>query len=289
MVTLVAGLLTKETAIAAPVLAAALGAAAETPDARRRIWKMAAISLAVVAGFVIRLVVLPVPASYGADLTRYGVKELLVRPFATLIVPLREEETQWAPVLAIGLVTLVVVALRIAAGRWDRHAPGFRIALVGAAMALAAVAPAPDFYIDANLLGSRYLYLAQAGWALVLIAAFQTASHGRKALICCWSAACLQCGSSWRGCTSTCGPRRPARAPGHRGSRDRDAQLLVVGSLRSPVDAAGLTAVREWLSRGRAPGTARPHPRRARDGRPWRMPSEVERRAVRTGLRGRRV
>ncbi len=184
MVTLVAGLLTKETAIAAPVLAAALGAAAETPDARRRIWKMAAISLAVVAGFVaIRLVVLPVPASYGADLTRYGVKELLVRPFATLIVPLREEETQWAPVLAIGLVTLVVVALRIAAGRWDRHAPGFRIALVGAAMALAAVAPVLSyFYIDANLLGSRYLYLAQAGWALVLIAAFQTASHGRKAL-----------------------------------------------------------------------------------------------------------
>jgi hypothetical protein len=184
MVTLVAGLLTKETAIAAPALAAALGAAAETPDARRRVWKMAAISLAVVAGFVaIRLAVLPVPASYGAGLTRYGVKELLVRPFATLIVPLREEETQWAPVWAIGLVTLVVVALGVAAGRWDRYAPRFRIALVGLAMILAAVAPVLSyFYIDANLLGSRYLYLAQAGWVLILVAVLETASGGRKAI-----------------------------------------------------------------------------------------------------------
>lgn len=184
MATLVVGLLTKETAIAAPVLAVALGAAAETPDARRRIWKMAAISLAVVAGFVaIRLLVLPVPASYGADLTRYGFKELLVRPFATLIVPLREEEARWAPVLAIGLVTVVVVSLRVAAGRWDRHALKFRIALIGVSMILAAVAPVLSyFYIDANLLGSRYLYLAQAGWALFLIAALQTASQGRKAL-----------------------------------------------------------------------------------------------------------
>ena len=145
---------------------------------------MAAISLAVVAGFVaIRLAVLPVPGSYGAALTRYGIKELLVRPFATLVVPLREEETQWAPVLAIGFVTLVVVSLRIAAGRWDRHAPRLRIALVGVAMVLAAVAPVLSyFYVDANLLGSRYLYLAQAGWALVLVAALETASHGRRAL-----------------------------------------------------------------------------------------------------------
>lgn len=184
MATLIAGLLTKETAIAAPLLAAIVGAGGQTREARRQIWMLAAVALVTVALFLaIRLAVLPLPASYGPDLTRYGLKELLVRPFATLLVPLREEEVHWAPVLAMGLVAAVVVALRVAAGLWDRHALRFRVALIGAAMVLAAVAPVLSyFYIDANLLGSRYLYLAQAGWVLILVAALETASGGRRAI-----------------------------------------------------------------------------------------------------------
>jgi hypothetical protein len=185
IVTLVGGLLTKETAVATPLLAAALGAGLVFADARHRMLKAAAISLAVVAGFIaIRLVLLPVPPSYGVDVTRYGIKELLVRPFTTLVVPLREEETRWAPVLAIGCVTLVVVSLRLAAGRWDWQAMRFRIALAGSAMVLAAVAPVLSyFYIDADLLGSRYLYLAQVGWVLVLTVVLQTASAHRDAVL----------------------------------------------------------------------------------------------------------
>jgi hypothetical protein len=182
--TLIAGLLTKETAIAAPLLAAIVGAGARSRDARRRIWLMAALSLITVAAFLaIRLAVLPLPSSYGPDLTRYGLKELLVRPFATLLVPLREEELRWAPVLAIGLVSAVVLSLRVAAGLWDRRATRFRVAVMGAAMVLAAVAPVLSyFYIDADLLGSRYLYLPQAGWVLVLVSVLETASRGRRAI-----------------------------------------------------------------------------------------------------------
>jgi hypothetical protein len=185
MVALLGGLLTKETAIAAPLLAAAIGAGPELPETRHRIWKAAAVSLAVVAGFIaIRLALLPVPASYGVDLTRYGIKELLVRPFATLVVPLREEEAYRAPALAIGFVTLVVVSLRLASGRWDWQAVGFRVALVGGVMVLAAVAPVLSyFYIDDDLLGSRYLYLAQVGWVLILTVVFETASHKRDAVL----------------------------------------------------------------------------------------------------------
>jgi hypothetical protein len=96
---------------------------------------------------------------------------------------LREDEVHWAPVLAIGLVAAVVVGLRLAAGRWDGHTLRFRVALIGAAIVLAAVAPVLSyFYVDANLLGSRYLYLAQAGWVLVLVAVLETASDGRKAI-----------------------------------------------------------------------------------------------------------
>ena len=161
--TLIAGLLTKETAIAAPLLAAIVGAGAETREARRRIWMMAAVSLIAIALFLgIRFAVLPLPATYGPDLTRYGLKELLVRPFATLLVPLREEERHGAPVMAIGLVTAVVVGLRVAAGRWDRYSVRFRVTLIGAAMVLAAVAPVLSyFYIDPNLLGA--LSLSGAG------------------------------------------------------------------------------------------------------------------------------
>jgi hypothetical protein len=185
IVALVGGLLTKETAIAAPLLAAAIGARLELPAARRRLLKAAAISLTVVAGFIaIRLALVPVPASYGVDLTRYGIKELLVRPFATLVVPMREEETHWAPVLAIGCVTLVVVSLRLASGRWDWHAVRFRVALAGGAMVLAAVAPVLSyFYIDPDLLGTRYLYLAQVGWVLILTGVFETASQQREPVL----------------------------------------------------------------------------------------------------------
>jgi hypothetical protein len=181
---LIAGLLTKETAIAAPLLAAIVGAGGRTREVRRRIWMLAAGSLVAVAVFLaIRLAVFPLPASYGPDFTRYGLKELLVRPFATLLVPLREEELHAAPVLAIGLVAAVVVGLRVAAGRWDREAVRFRVVLIGTAMVLAAVAPVLSyFYIDANLLGSRYLYLAQAGWVLILVAVLETASDGRRAV-----------------------------------------------------------------------------------------------------------
>lgn len=182
--TLIAGLLTKETAIAAPLLAATVGASAETREARRRIWMMAAVSLIAVAAFLaIRFAVLPLPASYGPDLTRYGLKELLVRPFATLVVPLRDEELHGAPVMPIGLVTAVVVGLRVAAGRWDRYSVRFHVTLIGAAMVLVAVVPVlAYFYIDPNLLGSRYLYLAQAGWVLTLVAVLETASGGRRGI-----------------------------------------------------------------------------------------------------------
>jgi hypothetical protein len=182
--TLIAGLLTKETAIAAPLLAAIVGAGAKSGDGRRRIWVMAAISLITVAAFLaIRLTALPLPSSYGPDLTRYGLKELLVRPFATLLVPLREEELHRAPMLAIGLVSATVLGLRVAAGRWDRCAMRFRVAVMGAAMVLAAVAPVLSyFYVDADLLGSRYLYLAQAGWVLVLVSVLESASGGRTAI-----------------------------------------------------------------------------------------------------------
>jgi hypothetical protein len=91
-----------------------------------------------------------------------------VRPFATLIVPFRADETLRHPSLGIASAAVVVllVATAAAAGRREQTARGMA-ALV---FVLGSVAPVlAYFYVDPDLLGSRYVYLAVAGWALLLV------------------------------------------------------------------------------------------------------------------------
>ena len=164
---LVAGMLTKETAIAAPFLLLALGF---VRSVRRNAWTAAGACAVIVAVFLtVRFSVLPLPASYSSAPTRYAVKELLVRPYATLVVPFRASETLAHPALGAVSVAIVVLLLTgaIAGGRWrDRTAA---LAFAGAVIVLGAVAPVLTyFYVNADLLGSRYLYLALAGWTLLL-------------------------------------------------------------------------------------------------------------------------
>jgi hypothetical protein len=184
LLALVGGLVTKETAVAAPLLAALVSAGAPTRQARRRTLIAAALSLGVVGAFaVIRLAILPLPGSYEVPATRYAVKELVVRPFATLVVPLREEETRSAPLVAIALVAATVFLLRGAAARWDRHSARLWRTVVAGAMVLVAVLPVLSyFYVDPDLAGSRYLYLAQAGWTIAVASMLETVSRGLRVM-----------------------------------------------------------------------------------------------------------
>jgi hypothetical protein len=164
---LVVALLTKETAIAVPGLLLVLGL---IPAIRRTAWLTAAASAAIVAIFLaVRFSVLPLPAGYSPAATRYAAKELLVRPFATLVVPFRADETLRHPALGILSAAFVVLLLAVGAGRngWRDGAAARAAAATG--MVLAAVGPVlAFFYVDPDLLGSRYLYLALAGWVLLL-------------------------------------------------------------------------------------------------------------------------
>ena len=164
---LVVALLTKETAIATPALLLMLGLIVEI---RRRAWITAGACAAVVAVFlVVRFSVLPLPADYSPAASRYAAKELLVRPFATLIVPFRADETLRHPVLGLLSAASVVLILAFGASRngW-RDAVAARAA-AAAGMVLAAVGPVLTyFYVDPDLLGSRYVYLALSGWVLLL-------------------------------------------------------------------------------------------------------------------------
>ena len=164
---LVVALLTKETAIATPALLLMLGLIS---GIRTPAWITAGACAAVVAIFLlVRFSVLPLPADYSPGASRYAAKELLVRPFATLIVPFRADETLRHPALGLLSGAFVVLVLAFGAGRngWRDHGAARGAAAAG--MVLAAVGPVLTyFYVDPDLLGSRYVYLALTGWVLLL-------------------------------------------------------------------------------------------------------------------------
>ena len=134
-----AALLTKETAICAPIVALCLS----LPYKRwRTTWPTLALSVAVVASFLaIRLMLLPLPPTYRSIPDRYTVKELLVRPFQTLLVPLRDVEVQALPIVALALAAVVVVALSAAAAKWSGSTAAFHMSLAATSVILASVAP----------------------------------------------------------------------------------------------------------------------------------------------------
>lgn len=114
---LIGACLTKETGVTATALGVLV---CVTVRAQRSRWLLVATSAAVVAVLLaVRFAFVPFPRTMAPQLSRYEVKELLVRPFATLLVPLREAEATALPLVAVAL-------------------------------------------------GSRYLYLASVGWAILL-------------------------------------------------------------------------------------------------------------------------
>jgi hypothetical protein len=174
---LLVALLTKETAIAAPGLLLVLGL---IPGIRRPAWVTAAACAAIVTAFLaVRFSMLPLPAGHSPAATRYAAKELLVRPFATLNVPFRVDETLRHPALGILSAAFVVLLLAFGAGRngWRDRTSARAAAATG--IVLGAVAPVlAYFYVDPDLLGSRYLYLALTGWVLLLATSASTLSPG---------------------------------------------------------------------------------------------------------------
>ena len=85
---------------------------------RRPAFAAAAACDVIVAAFLaVRFSMLPLPEGHSTAATRYTIKEPLVRPFATLIVPFRMDETLRHPSLGILSIAFVVLVLAVAAGR----------------------------------------------------------------------------------------------------------------------------------------------------------------------------
>ena len=108
------------------------------------------------------------------EITRYTLKEQVSRSFGSLAVPLSADAIGSAPWLAIGLAVLAIGpaiwALVTSRQRVVEHGIGVQ----GLLWALAAALPAVGYlYVTSSMLGSRYLYLSTAGWAIYVAATTQ--------------------------------------------------------------------------------------------------------------------
>jgi hypothetical protein len=161
-----AAMLSKETAIVLPLIAAALATRARVN------LRSVAISAVLAAAYTaLRL-------WSGADATtvlaagssmRYAIKEILVRPFATLGVPWTRTELigSTASRIALGLAPVGVVVALIVSYVVGRHG-GLR-PMTNIAWVFLGIAPlATLFFVNDDLEGSRYLYLPLAGWCLFI-------------------------------------------------------------------------------------------------------------------------
>jgi hypothetical protein len=158
---------TKETAVAAPFLACAVWCG------RRDRWRTLILAgvLIVLAYASVRLLVTQGDAAFAVVPSRYFVKELVSRPFATLAVPFNGAELARAPAIGI-LMTWILLGWLVAAATTGRGTSMKASTTVrGAAWVLLSAAPVYSmFYVTADLQGSRYLYLPACGWTLLLAA-----------------------------------------------------------------------------------------------------------------------
>lgn len=178
-VTLLLALLTKETAVCAPVIALMLAGFFRKP------WRVAFSGLVVAAAYaVIRLSVLPAPAGFLSTPSRYMLKEMVSRVFSTLGTPWTSSELSTYPVLGVLSGWMMLGLLFTILTRENARRREVLPAVVSSALwILLSVAPIyAYFFVSSELQGSRYVYLPSVGWALMLAWLFEGLSAAARPL-----------------------------------------------------------------------------------------------------------
>jgi hypothetical protein len=187
---LVLGLLCKESAIAIPglVLAFAMTRFGRTPSLRKNATALVCL-LATAAVFLILRS--SASSSVREQMMRLprdnrAVKDLVVRPFAALVIPARTDRGVGADVYCLGGSVLLIIGLLLLQRRSRRAAldetpdTGDRpaIALLGVAwIGITALPLLMEFGVGPDLEGGRFLYTPSVGFALLIASA--TPSEGR--------------------------------------------------------------------------------------------------------------
>jgi hypothetical protein len=171
-----AGLLSKESAIVLPVLLVLI------VFASARTWRETttqglsiALMICTVLGFVItRMLLSSAVADHLEQIPagRRQWKDLLVRPFTGLALPMRTDTGISSEAYLSGLIVLALIGIvlwQIARSRSNDMDQRATVLTIGVGwIVLAALPLLVQFYVSPTLQGSRYLYLPSAGFALVL-------------------------------------------------------------------------------------------------------------------------
>lgn len=176
----VGGLLSKETALAIPALLLLVVAVSPVQPSRLRIVQVLITGLLSLGYLAIRASLAPVVAGHLQNLPgdRRQWKDLLVRPFSGLTVPMRTDEGVEATVYVGGLLLLTlfaIAAIRVLRASGTGHESNRAAAVLCLGIGWITLSTLPlllSFYVAPNLEGSRYLYLPAAGFALAASVAF---------------------------------------------------------------------------------------------------------------------
>lgn len=158
----VAAVLTKETAVVIPVLLALAAVASG-----RRVVEWTTVAAAVcVAGYVaFRIIAMPAPSAAFAPVEGYVLKELVGRPFASLVLPWTRAEMLRHPIALAAVPQIAIGGLVLLYA--IRHRAARLLPLV--LWVLVAVLPLVQYmYVGEWLDGSRYLYVPLVAWAVVV-------------------------------------------------------------------------------------------------------------------------
>jgi protein O-mannosyl-transferase len=176
---LILGLLSKESAVAIPLLAVVL--LVRLPDPRRTAAWPALVAGALVCLFyvAVRLTSMALPEAYAAAPSRYVVKELIARPIGALAIPWSTAVLDSWP--ALGFVWALAVVVAAAAYAWRTNKVVTLSTVVRCLIAVfVGVLPVYSmFFITGDLENARYLYLSTAFWVLAVVAFTTTLAASR--------------------------------------------------------------------------------------------------------------
>jgi hypothetical protein len=168
IVCLLVGLLSKETAVAIPVLAVIV-LAARGGATQGSVKTTVGVSLVVAAGFIAWRLAVGV-GEHAAEPSRYLLKKIGASAFATLAMPWMTTEIARVPAggIAIALLLVTGALLLLGSPHLRRATPAALGALCWVIIGMAPVYGM--FFVSNTLEGSRYLYLPSIGWMWLLTA-----------------------------------------------------------------------------------------------------------------------
>jgi hypothetical protein len=170
-----AGMLSKESAIVIPAVLLIVTTLASRRRSISTDWTPIVVSASVAAAFlIVRMAMSPAVAAHFQALPadRRGWKDLFVRPFAGLALPVRTDAGVGLGAYLSAIVVLAIVGILLLQAlrgeRRERAEPESVLRARGIAIGvswiiLGALPLLGEFYVSPTLAGSRYLYLPSAG------------------------------------------------------------------------------------------------------------------------------